>query len=91
MARATSAIVLALLSMWLLGQPAFAEKRVALVIGNSTYQRVPTLANPARDAADASEMFKSAEFNVVEFKHDLGVNEIRRALRDFSNHCATPR
>jgi formylglycine-generating enzyme required for sulfatase activity len=85
MTRAFSAIVWAILSMWLLSQPAFAEKRVALVIGNSAYQRVPLLSNPARDADATSAMLKSAGFNVVEFKHDLGVNEMRRALRDFSD------
>ena len=71
--------------MWFLSEPAFAEKRVALVIGNSAYQKVESLSNPARDADAASEMLKSAGFNVVEFKHDLGVNEMRRALRDFSD------
>lgn len=29
---------------------AFAESRVALVIGNSAYQAVPKLSNPANDA-----------------------------------------
>src|SRR6266567_5626173 len=85
MTRAASAIVLAISSIWLLSQPAYAEKRVALVIGNSTYQRVAPLSNPARDADATSEMFKSAGFSVVTFKHDLGVNEMRRALRDFSD------
>ena len=33
----------------LLCQPAFAEKRVALVLGNSTYQNVPPLSNPIND------------------------------------------
>jgi uncharacterized caspase-like protein len=84
MMRAASAIVLAVCSIWLLDQPAFAEKRIALVIGNSAYQRVAPLSNPARDADAMSEMFKSAGFNVA-FKHDLGVNEMRRALRDFSD------
>ena len=31
--------------------PAQAEKRVALVIGNSAYKSAPKLANPASDAA----------------------------------------
>jgi hypothetical protein len=60
------------------------RKRVALVIGYSIYQ-------PFRRWQIPKGMFKGAEFNLVEFKHDLGVNEIRRALRDFSNHCAMPR
>jgi uncharacterized caspase-like protein len=34
-----------------LGSPALAEKRVALVIGNSNYDETANLANPANDAA----------------------------------------
>ncbi|WJR76349.1 SUMF1/EgtB/PvdO family nonheme iron enzyme [Bradyrhizobium sp. NP1] len=85
MFRAASAVVLAALSMWLFSEPAFAEKRIALVIGNSAYKKVPPLANPARDADAMSEMFKNAGFNVVAARHDLGIAELRRVLRDFSD------
>jgi formylglycine-generating enzyme required for sulfatase activity len=85
MLRAILAAVLTVLSMWLLSEPAFAEKRIALVIGNSAYQKVPPLANPARDADAMAEMFRSAGFNVVAARHDLGIGELRRALRDFSD------
>src|SRR5215510_9195318 len=80
MLRAASAVVLAVLSTWIFSEPAFAEKRVALVIGNSAYQKVPPLANPARDAAAMSEMFKSAGFDVVRSRHDLGIGDMRRTL-----------
>ena len=33
-------------SGWLLTQPASAESRVALVIGNGAYEKVPELPNP---------------------------------------------
>ena len=49
MIRAVSALVLALCSVWLCCEPAFAAKRIALVIGNSVYERVPQLQNPAQD------------------------------------------
>lgn len=62
-----------------------AEKRVALVIGNSAYKRVVQLPNPARDAAAVAELLKQSGFDVVEARNDLGVTEMRRALRDFSN------
>lgn len=65
--------------------PASAEKRVALVIGNSAYQNVNRLLNPANDAAAISVTLKDAGFDVVELKRDLKVNEMRRALRDFSD------
>ena len=38
-------------ALLLLAQPAFAEKRVALIIGNSAYQNVPQLTNPVNDGA----------------------------------------
>ncbi len=38
-------------SLLLICQPALAEKRVALVLGNSAYQNVPPLSNPVNDAA----------------------------------------
>jgi uncharacterized caspase-like protein len=64
---------------------AFADKRVALVIGNSAYQNVPRLANPARDAAAIGDMFRAAKFDVVEARRDLGIVEMRRVMRDFSD------
>ena len=67
------------------GQPALADKRVALVIGNSAYQHVPRLANPANDSAAMSETLEKAGFDVVQLKRDLKANELRRALRDFAD------
>ncbi|MBZ0148895.1 MAG: caspase family protein [Pseudorhodoplanes sp.] len=64
---------------------ALAEKRVALVIGNSGYRHVPKLSNPANDADAVSVLLKSSGFAVVETRHDLGINDMRRAIRDFSD------
>ena len=83
--RAAGAIVLAVWSTWLFSQPAFADKRVALVMGNSAYQNVNRLANPINDSEAMSAMLKKAGFDVVELKRDLNVSEMRRALRDFSD------
>ena len=69
----------------LLSQPAFAEKRVALVLGNSAYEKVTPLSNPTNDAKAMSAMLEAAGFDVVTLKLDLKVNEMRRALRDFSD------
>src|SRR6195256_1731008 len=41
---------------------AFADKRVALVIGNSAYKNVARLTNPVNDAAAVVGMFKNAGF-----------------------------
>ncbi|MCA6114103.1 caspase family protein [Bradyrhizobium sp. WSM 1738] len=64
--------------------PALAETRIALVIGNSAYQKVPRLANPTSDAAALAAMFKSAHFDLVELKFDLAATELRRTLREFA-------
>src|SRR4030081_678926 len=83
--RAVRAIVLAVCSFWLFNQPALADKRVALVIGNSAYKNVTRLQNPANDAAAVVAMFKRAGFDTVDSRLDLNVLEMRRALREFGN------
>jgi uncharacterized caspase-like protein len=65
--------------------PAFAEKRVALVIGNSAYQNVPKLPNPVSDATAVAKMLKAAGFDAVDALTNLPANELRKALRDFGN------
>jgi len=66
-------------------EAALAGKRVALVIGNSTYQNVNALANPANDAAAMADMFRKASFEVVDSRRDLKAQEMRRALREFTD------
>ena len=83
--RVVSAIALAFCSLWLCCEPAFAERRIALVIGNSAYERVPQLSNPVNDAGAMAQMFRGAGFDIVELKLDLKAIEMRRALRDFAD------
>ena len=83
--RAFLGVVLTAWLTLLTGQPALADKRVALVIGNSAYRNVAKLSNPANDAAAVAAMFKSAGFDTVESKLNLTVGELRKALRDFGN------
>nr|WP_284264858.1 caspase family protein [Bradyrhizobium iriomotense] len=64
---------------------AHAEKRVALVIGNSAYKNVPRLANPVNDAGLVGGMLKKVGFDVVDVKQDLGGAEMRRTLREFGS------
>jgi uncharacterized caspase-like protein len=66
-------------------QPAWAEKRVALVLGNSAYQNVAQLPNPVNDGAIIAAKLKEAGFDVVDSRHDLPAAETRRALRDFAD------
>ncbi|OQW53321.1 MAG: hypothetical protein A4S14_16190 [Proteobacteria bacterium SG_bin9] len=65
--------------------PASAERRVALVIGNSSYEHVARLANPANDADAIAATFRNAGFDVIEAKRDVKYNETRRLLRDFND------
>ena len=64
--------------------PALADKRVALVIGMSKYQQVPRLANPARDADVVAALFKQAGFDTINNQRDLGIVDLRRVIREFS-------
>ncbi len=64
---------------------AVAEKRVALVIGNSAYRNVAKLPNPSRDASAISALLKKAGFDVVESRDNLSITDMRRAMRDFSD------
>jgi uncharacterized caspase-like protein len=66
-------------------QPALAEKRVALVLGNSAYQNVAPLANPVNDGAVIAATLKAGGFDVVDSRHDLSAIETRRALREFAD------
>jgi uncharacterized caspase-like protein len=68
-------------------QPAFAEKRVALVLGNAAYQNVARLPNPVNDGAVIAATLKNAGFDVVDSRHDLPAAETRRALRDFADRA----
>ena len=85
--RALGAFAVAVWSVCLFAGPALAEKRVALVIGNSAYQHVARLGNPANDAAAMTATFKNAGFDVVESRRDLKTADMRRALRDFSDQA----
>lgn len=80
-------VLLSLFAICLGSGSAFADKRVALVIGNSAYKSVPRLSNPANDAALVGDMFKKAGFDFVEIKTDLKATEMRKALRDFGGRA----
>lgn len=64
--------------------PAHADRRVALVIGNSAYKSAPKLGNPVNDATLVGGMFKKAGFDSVDVRLDLSASEMRRTLREFA-------
>ncbi|TIW07793.1 MAG: caspase family protein, partial [Mesorhizobium sp.] len=57
----------AAVALWLffLSSYAWAEKRIALVIGNSAYQHALQLANPQNDAGDIASKLTGLGFDVV--------------------------
>jgi len=63
---------------------ALAEKRVALVIGNSAYQKVAKLSNPSNDASAVAAMLKAAGFDSVDSRLNAPASELRRTLREFA-------
>ena|SRR5579863_7271097 len=64
--RAVILFVCAILAAQLvLLTPSYAERRVALVIGNSRYQHTPALANPVNDATDVAKALTAIGFDVT--------------------------
>ena len=66
---------------------AFAESRVALVIGQSNYRAVVPLPNPANDARAMSQLLGNAGFEVMDAA-DLSQNEMREKVGDFAAKVA---
>src|SRR6195952_872299 len=79
----TAAIGAAISSMVFSFDAAWADKRVALVVGNSSYQNVPQLPNPSRDANSVAQMFRDAGFDAVDVAINVGNLEFKRAIRKF--------
>src|SRR5919204_4049591 len=73
----------AILSVVLAPDAAWADKRVALVVGNSSYQAVPQLPNPSQDASAVAKMFRDAGFDSVEIQLNVSNLEFKRAIRKF--------
>ena len=69
----------------LMPNEALADRRVALVVGNSSYSAVPTLPNPTRDATAVAKLFRDAGFETVETYLDVGNLDFKRAIRKFED------
>ena len=59
-----------------------ADRRVALVIGNSEYREIPALKNPDKDAEDVSKTFRLAGFEVFAAK-DLTRLQFEEQFRNY--------
>jgi hypothetical protein len=67
--------------------PAFADKRVALVVGNAAYRNIPRLDNPANDAKLMAETLRGLGFTLVGGKAQLDLDKagFDSAVQNFSN------
>ena len=83
-----TALALVWLCAPLWAQPALAQRRIALVIGNSAYKNAPPLPNPVKDAQAIAEGFRKAGFDVVRAFNDLGYLEFSRVIRQFEDDAA---
>jgi hypothetical protein len=75
----------AIFTMVFAPEAAWADKRVALIVGNSSYQTVPKLPNPSGDASSVAKMFRDAGFDSVELVLNVGNLDFKRAIRKFEN------
>jgi tetratricopeptide (TPR) repeat protein len=66
---------------------AAAERRIALVIGNSQYRAVPALPNPRRDAEAVAAALREAGFQAVMLVNDLDRDGMMRTLRAFRDQA----
>ncbi len=62
----------------------YAEKRVALVIGNRAYRHAEKLANPVNDARGIRDALASLGFDVI-FGEDLDQKALGRAIGQFAD------
>jgi uncharacterized caspase-like protein/peroxiredoxin/tetratricopeptide (TPR) repeat protein len=65
------------------------EKRIALLIGNSSYDSAP-LSNPANDVRDMGAALKTAGFEIVQ-KENLDAEGMKAAIRDFGERMKKDR
>src|SRR5262249_33598582 len=81
--RSISFGLLCVLAVMLACPRAFAEKRVALVIGNAAYPGTATLANPINDAEDVAAALKQVGFEVA-LATNLDKREMERVVAQFA-------
>ena len=60
-------------------------KRVALVVGISSYASAPKLPNAGNDANAMADLFRKAGFDVVTARSDVSNLEFKRTIRDFED------
>ncbi|MFO1184353.1 MAG: SUMF1/EgtB/PvdO family nonheme iron enzyme [Bauldia sp.] len=88
LARALGALFFTLAALFGAAGAAHAEKRVALVVGNSAYKNVAALANPVADARLIGKALEADGFTVT-LAESLGREAFAAALRTFRAEADT--
>ena len=65
------------------------DRRIALVVGNFTYENATTLRNPERDANLVADVLKRTGFETVTLLTNLRKDALVSALRDFAARAET--
>jgi uncharacterized caspase-like protein len=81
-------LALTFMALLLLRADAQQERRVALVVGNGTYEDAGALTNPVNDAADIAAKLREVGFEVIEAR-DLGKRALERKIGEFSDALAS--
>ena len=83
-------LVLCLAALVIVGHatPCYADKRVALVIGNGSYLYTPALMNPPNDAKDVAQALKAIGFDVT-LKVDVDKRQMDQAIAEFAREGKT--
>jgi hypothetical protein len=89
---AQTSLVVAVMLVASTGDAPAAQKRIAVVIGNSQYQLITRLANPANDARLIAKTLSDAGFTLVDGKPadngalvDLTKTQLEQAIGDFGS------
>jgi len=87
--RCLNKFFLALAAMMIIGAtPSFADKRVALIIGNGAYKYTPALPNPQNDATDVAEALRAIGFQVT-LKTNLEKRQMDQVIAQFARDGKT--
>jgi hypothetical protein len=68
-------ILILLISVLGIAPEANAQRRVALIIGNGAYSKVPQLTNPTRDAASLENLLRASGFDFVRRAENLPLSK----------------
>ena len=87
-ARIIACVLAAGIAAALLATPASAAERVALVVGNSAYEKISPLRNPVNDVTLIANTLRTLGFDVLE-KTDATQEDLKSAIREFGKRLRT--